>query len=128
MVVGQREFERPLGVDGKEPERIDDAVRGKRLVQLARELGAKDRARIGAARQYGWHRERLATAIVEPAARGIQRQVRQAPRLQFLPDRRFETPGIERHRNVDRVHRAVGMQFAPAQHRRLEQVQPAAHQ
>ena len=116
-------------VDRKEPERIDGAVGGKRLVQLARDLGAKDLPRIGAARQDRQHRRARAAAIVEPAARGIQRRggSGRAPpaRCRIAASRRAR---IERHRDVDGVHRAVRMQFVPAQHRRLEQVEPAAHQ
>ncbi len=85
------------------------------------------RSRIGAAGEHGHRCGRRAAGPFVAQAATIERKAGEAEPLELAPDAGFEPRQVERLRQRDDVHGVVRMHFAPAHHRRLEQVEPAPH-
>ena len=123
VVVHQHQLEDRALVDGDEAERLLARRRHEGPVEFAFDGARQQSLRIVARGQHAeLHRGRPAFEAVAPAAL-VDAQARQAQRLQALGDAGAQPLRVQRHRHAHHMHRVVGMQFAPAQHHALEEVE-----
>jgi hypothetical protein len=59
----------------------------------------------------------------EPPALRVERDARQTGRFQLRAEVRPQPRRVQALRHADHVHRHVGIELAPAQHHRLEQIE-----
>ena len=127
VVIGETQVKPLPVVDAEEPERVQSAIACERRVELAFDRSLQRVGRLLSARMNGKRDLCRASGVFEAQAYGVEHETGEAERAELPRDERRQTRSVGRAFDANHVHRRVGVQFPPTQHRRLEQVQAPLH-
>src|SRR5262249_26746024 len=125
MIVGDAEMERRTGVDRKKTKRVDASLGVECDVELALDLRVAGGGGVGSPGKDVELDGRVTPAPGVAASPGIENETGEAEAFECSADAALELQRVERAVNPDYMHGAVRIELAPAQHGRLEQVEPS---
>ena len=127
MIVGDAEMEFGARGDREKTKWMNVSVGGESGVELALDFLANDGQGVAGAGDQA-HIDRLSsiTPCVAPPA-PVKIEAGEAELREIERGHAVEARCVQRRAHLHDVNRAVGIQVAPAQHRRLEQIEPHIH-
>src|SRR5262249_10807973 len=113
------------GVDRKKTKRVDASLGVECDVELALDLRVAGGGGVGSPGKDVELDGRVTPAPGVAASPGIENETGEAEAFECSADAALELQRVERAVNPDYMHGAVRIELAPAQHGRLEQVEPS---